>query len=102
MCATLAPADMILANSAVLSRGDSFAKGPVSVSKVPAEKGQLIFMLSGNRSLVEKIQPYLAQMGKASHFVGEEAGSANKMEVSRQLYIEQQVGVSSGGDQRDR
>lgn len=80
-CATLAPADMILASSEVSSRGGSFAEGPVSGSKVPAEKGQLIFMLSGNRSLVDRIQPYLAQMGKASHFVGEEAGSATKMKL---------------------
>ena len=80
-CATLAPVDMILASSEVSARGGAFAEGPVSGSKVPAEKGQLIFMMAGDRSLVDKIQPYLAQMGKASHFVGEEAGSATKMKL---------------------
>lgn len=80
-CATLAPADMIWADTEVRARGGLFVEGPVSGSKVPAEKGQLIFMLAGDQVLAEKAQPYFALMGKASHFIGTDVGSATKMKL---------------------
>jgi glyoxylate/succinic semialdehyde reductase len=80
-CATLAPADMIWASKEVNQRGGLFVEGPVSGSKVPAEKGQLIFLLAGDQSLVDEIQPHLAQMGKANHFIGKDAGTATKMKL---------------------
>ena len=80
-CATLAPTDMIWADTEVRARGGRFVEGPVSGSKVPAEKGQLIFMLAGDQILAEEAQPYLALMGKASHFISNEVGSATKMKL---------------------
>lgn len=80
-CATLAPADMMWADAEVRARGGRFVEGPVSGSKVPAEKGQLIFMLAGDQILAEEAQPYLALMGKASHFIDTEVGSATKMKL---------------------
>ena len=80
-CATLAPADMMWAYGEVHSRGGMFLEGPVSGSKVPAEKGQLIFMLAGDQELVEDAQPFLAFMGKANHFIGKDVGSATKMKL---------------------
>ena len=80
-CATLTPGDMEWASQQVRERGGTFLEGPVSGSKVPAEKGQLIFLLSGDQALAEEVKPHLAQMGKASHFIGVEAGSATKMKL---------------------
>lgn len=80
-CATLTPSDMEWASHQVRERGGTFLEGPVSGSKVPAEKGQLIFLLSGDEALAGEIKPYLAQMGKASHFIGVEAGKATKMKL---------------------
>lgn len=80
-CATLTPGDMEWASRQVRERGGTFLEGPVSGSKVPAEKGQLIFLLSGDEALALEVKPHLAQMGKASHFIGAEAGSATKMKL---------------------
>jgi glyoxylate/succinic semialdehyde reductase len=79
-CATLAPLDMIWASNEVKKRGGFFVEGPVSGSKVPAEKGQLIFMLAGDESLATEAQPYLAFMGKSNYYLGE-IGSATKMKL---------------------
>jgi 3-hydroxyisobutyrate dehydrogenase-like beta-hydroxyacid dehydrogenase len=79
-CATLAPQDMIWASNEVHKRGGIFVEGPVSGSKVPAEKGQLIFMLAGDESLAIEAQPYLAFMGKSNYYLGE-IGSATKMKI---------------------
>jgi 3-hydroxyisobutyrate dehydrogenase-like beta-hydroxyacid dehydrogenase len=79
-CATLAPLDMIWASNEVKKRGGLFVEGPVSGSKVPAEKGQLIFMLAGDESLAIEAQPYLAFMGKSNYYLGE-IGSATKMKL---------------------
>ena len=80
-CATLAPADMMWANAEVHAKGGLFLEGPVSGSKVPAEKGQLIFLLAGDQLLAQEAQPYLAFMGKANHFIGTEVGGATKMKL---------------------
>lgn len=52
-CATLRPEDMVKLSSAVESRGGRFLEAPVSGSKVPAEKGALIFMTAGDQGVFE-------------------------------------------------
>jgi len=79
-CATLQPSDMEKASDAVKTKGGAFLEAPVSGSKVPAEKGQLVFMTAGDKVVHDFAQPYLSLMGKSNYFVGE-VGSATKMKL---------------------
>lgn len=80
-CATVQPEDMLWANDEITKRGGIFAEAPVSGSKVPAETGQLIFMAAGDQNIIEEAKPYFALMGKATHNMGQEVGSASKMKL---------------------
>jgi len=56
---------------AIKATGATYLEAPVSGSKQPAEKGQLIFLCGGDKDLYEKATPLLKVMGKAQFFLGE-------------------------------
>ena len=56
---------------AIKASGATYLEAPVSGSKQPAEKGQLIFLCGGDKELYEKATPLLKVMGKAQFFLGE-------------------------------
>lgn len=56
---------------AVKGTGALYLEAPVSGSKQPAEKGQLIFLCGGDKELYEQATPLLKVMGKAQFFLGE-------------------------------
>ncbi|WP_022793063.1 NAD(P)-dependent oxidoreductase [Marinococcus halotolerans] len=59
---------------------------PVSGSKGPAEKGELVFLAGGREEDVQKVQPLLEIMGKNVHYMGGTgSGSAMKMSVNLTL-----------------
>jgi len=71
-CATIRVEDMVRMHDAVAKKGGRFLEAPVSGSKVPAEKGQLVFLCAGSKELFDEVEPTaLGAMGKASHFFGE-------------------------------
>ena len=47
-----------------------FLDAPVAGSKMPAEQGQLLFFVGGNKADVDEARPLLEAMGKAVHHMG--------------------------------
>ncbi len=61
-------------------RGIRFLDAPVAGSKIPAEQGQLLFFVGGNKADLDEAKPLLAAMGKAVYHLGENGmGTAMKM-----------------------
>jgi 3-hydroxyisobutyrate dehydrogenase-like beta-hydroxyacid dehydrogenase len=57
-----------------------FLDAPVAGSKMPAEQGQLIFFVGGEKNDIEFSRPLLEAMGKAVHHIGGHGmGTAMKM-----------------------
>lgn len=56
---------------AIKNTGALYLEAPVSGSKAPAEKGQLIFLCGGDKELYEQATPLLKVMGKAQFLLGE-------------------------------
>ncbi|XP_076881152.1 glyoxylate/succinic semialdehyde reductase 2, chloroplastic-like isoform X1 [Bidens hawaiensis] len=72
-----------LINGQIKETGALFLEAPVSGSKKPAEDGQLIFLTAGDRSLYEKVAPYLDIMGKSRFYLGDVGnGAAMKLVVN--------------------
>jgi len=81
-CATLAEADMVRMNEAVVAKGGRFMEAPVSGSKAPAANGVLVFLCAGSKDLFEEIKDNgLTAMGKASHFFGETVGFGTRAKL---------------------
>lgn len=81
-CATLAEADMVRMNEAVMKKGGVFLEAPVSGSKAPAANGQLIFLCAGSKTLFDSIVDNgLNAMGKASHFFSETVGFGTRAKL---------------------
>uniref|UniRef100_A0A7S1TEV1 6-phosphogluconate dehydrogenase NADP-binding domain-containing protein n=1 Tax=Compsopogon caeruleus TaxID=31354 RepID=A0A7S1TEV1_9RHOD len=85
-CATLTEQISAETASAVRARGGTFLEAPVSGSKVPAEKGQLIFLCAGDRSVFDAVvETDLAAMGKRSFFLGDVGGGTRMKLIVNQL-----------------
>ncbi|KAH9554676.1 hypothetical protein CY35_08G075900 [Sphagnum magellanicum] len=68
---------------AVQAKGSDFLEAPVSGSKKPAEDGTLIFLTAGDKSLYDKVVPFLDVMGKSQFYLGEVGnGAAMKLVVN--------------------
>lgn len=66
--------------------GGQFVEMPVSGSKVPAEQGQLIGMIAGDRSVAEKIMPIVEPITKKAIYCGE-IGMGLKTKYAVNLYL---------------
>lgn len=63
-----------------------YLDAPVSGSKVPAENGELTFLVGGDQVDLEQVRPLLLTMGKNIHHLGETGkGSAMKMVLNLML-----------------
>ena len=71
-----------------------FLDAPVSGSKVPADKGELIFLVGGEEKDFNEVKPYLDVMGKAAHFLGEN-GNGSAMKILINLMLAQSMVVFS-------
>jgi 3-hydroxyisobutyrate dehydrogenase/glyoxylate/succinic semialdehyde reductase len=87
--------------------GLRYLDAPVSGSKIPAEKGELIFLVGGDPADLEQAQPFLNAMGKSINYLGN-VGSGSKMKLVVNLVLAQSMlafseavalGVASGLDQ---
>ncbi len=62
------------------ARGIHFVDAPVAGSKAPAESGELLFLVGGEKEVVEKCVPYFNTMGKNYVHVGKNSkGTSLKM-----------------------
>jgi len=87
--------------------GLRYLDAPVSGSKIPAEKAELIFLVGGNSADLEQAQPLLNAMGKSINYLGD-VGAGSKMKLVVNLVLAQSMlafseavalGVASGLDQ---
>ncbi|XEV01252.1 hypothetical protein FSHL1_006539 [Fusarium sambucinum] len=74
-----------LANE-VHEAGGQFIEMPVSGSKVPAEQGQLIGMIAGDRGVAERIMPIVEPITKDAVYCGE-IGMGLKTKYAVNLYL---------------
>lgn len=79
-CATLTPERMQDAAARIAAAGGLFLEAPVSGSKVPAEKGALIFLCGGDQAVFDAVHPALDMMGKASFLFGD-VGQGSRLKL---------------------
>lgn len=85
-CSTVDPAFTRRMAKEAKQRGIRFVDAPVSGSKVPAQNGQLIFLVGGSKEDLEEIRPMLEAMGKDIQHHGENGmGSAMKLVINLML-----------------
>jgi 3-hydroxyisobutyrate dehydrogenase len=74
-------------------RGIEFVDAPVSGTKQPAEKGELVVMASGPQDVRERVQPIFDAVGKRTIWVGE-AGAGSRLKLVTNAWL---VAVAEGG-----
>ena len=67
---TLQPGWVEALGQAMKAKGVDLLEAPVSGTLPQAEKAELVFFIGGDRSVVEKVEPFLKPIGKASTHVG--------------------------------
>ncbi|MFC4035845.1 NAD(P)-dependent oxidoreductase [Streptomyces polygonati] len=87
---TTAPGYSRALEADVRSAGGSYVEAPVSGSRVPAEKGELVAMLAGEEEAVGRVRPLLAPMCREA-FVCGPAPNALLMKLSVNLFLITQV-----------
>lgn len=70
----------------IASAGGRYVEAPVSGSRKPAEGGQLVAMLAGDKEVVEKLRPLLAPMCQVTFICGE-VPTALLMKLSVNLFL---------------
>ncbi|KAF9775358.1 hypothetical protein IL306_006534 [Fusarium sp. DS 682] len=76
----------------VREAGGSFIEMPVSGSKIPAEQGQLVGMMAGDRDVATQIKPVVETLTKAAIYCGP-IGSGLKAKYAVNLFL---VAVTAG------
>ncbi|GLB50447.1 NAD(P)-dependent oxidoreductase [Neptunitalea lumnitzerae] len=85
-CSTVNPSFSVMLSELATLRNVSFLDAPVSGSKMPAEKGELIFLVGGNVDDLEKVTPLLDLMGSKIIHVGDHGkGAAMKLMINQML-----------------
>lgn len=74
--------------------GLRYLDAPVSGSKVPAEKGDLMFLIGGALQDLEEVKPLLSVMGKNIHYLGQ-AGMGSLMKMVVNLMLAQSMAAFS-------
>lgn len=67
---TVAPAESLPINADIEAKGGVFLRCPVTGSTIPAEKGTLGILASGDKAAFEKMVPILDAMGKNKYWLG--------------------------------
>ncbi|MFH1981732.1 MAG: NAD(P)-dependent oxidoreductase [Pseudomonadota bacterium] len=87
-CSTLDPASSREMAAAAAARGIRFVDAPVAGSRVPAQKGELVFFAGGDAADVNRCRPFFEAMGKRTvHVGGAGMGAAMKMVFNLMLGI---------------
>ena len=82
-CSTVTPEWTQTLNRALRARDVALLDAPVVGSRPQAEAGQLVFLVGGPATALERVQPLLSTMGNAVHHVGGSgAGTAMKLAVN--------------------
>lgn len=79
-CSTVNPSFTRRMADEARQAGVRMVDAPVAGSKIPAEKAQLTFLVGGDSTDVQSLQPFFAEMGRqAIHAGGHGAGTSLKM-----------------------
>ena len=85
-CTTVNPSFSVRANKEATKFNVRFLDTPVSGSKIPAEKAELIFLVGGAEDSLNEIKPYLNMMGNKVLHIGDIGkGASFKMLVNMML-----------------
>ncbi|PLT31888.1 NAD(P)-dependent oxidoreductase [Peribacillus deserti] len=85
-CSTVDPSFTRKMGEEALRRDIRFLDAPVAGSKIPAEKGELVFLVGGDEKDLEEARPMMEVMGKAIQHQGENGkGSSMKLVVNLML-----------------
>jgi len=107
-CSTVNPSFTHYASDKAKSIGINYLEAPVAGSKPQVEAAELVFFVGGEKSLLEKLTPFLQMMGTKVLHLGEIGkGASFKMVVNTMLGISMlafaesiQLGKSLGLDER--
>lgn len=78
---TVSPDESIEVSSAVEAAGGKFLCCPVTGSVIPAAKGTLGLLASGDKALFEEVKPMLESLGRNMYWMGEKA-EARAMKIA--------------------
>lgn len=93
-CSTVNPSFSLKMARATLKMGHRFLDAPVSGSLLPAQNGQLVFLVGGDQKDIDEIRPILESMGKTIlHIGGHGQGTSMKM-VNNMLFGQMMVAFS--------
>lgn len=88
-CSTLSPAWVRELGAQAKAAGVAFLDAPVLGSRMPAETGQLIFVVGGDSGVLDQVRPILGLMGSAIHGLGPTgSGAVLKLAVNAFLGIQ--------------
>ncbi|MDQ3199762.1 MAG: NAD(P)-dependent oxidoreductase, partial [Verrucomicrobiota bacterium] len=82
---TVAPESMRAAAELAQRRGARFLEAPFTGSKVAAEKGQLVYYISGDDAALKQARPILESSSKDIIFIGDKIGDASIMKVATNI-----------------
>lgn len=83
---TVNPSFSLRASKEAISNNIRFMDIPVSGSKIPAEKAELIFLAGGSKETLNEIKPYLDMMGSKTLHIGDIGkGASFKMVVNMMM-----------------
>lgn len=89
-CSTVDPSFTRRMASEADKRGIRFMDAPVTGSRVPAQKGELVFLVGGSKEDLRQIEPMLRVMGKEVVHQGE-IGQGTSMKVIINLMLAQSM-----------
>src|SRR4030081_3659979 len=85
---TISPSATVRFAERVKARGESYVDAPMTGSKIAAEAGQLIFMVGGDKSALDPLQPLFQAMGKQVFHMGDTGkGQATKLVMNLQIAL---------------
>jgi 3-hydroxyisobutyrate dehydrogenase-like beta-hydroxyacid dehydrogenase len=93
-CSTVDPSFTKKMAAEAAKRKIRFLDAPVTGSRIPAEKGELVFLVGGNEAVLEQVKPLLNLMGKDVLYQGE-TGKGSAMKLVINLMLAQSMAVFS-------
>lgn len=93
-CSTVNPSFSREMAQLATEQGINFIDAPVAGSKVPAENGELLFLLGGKENELIHLSPYLDAMGKKSIFLNK-VGNGADMKMLINLMLAQSMATFS-------
>ena len=86
-CSTVGPNGMRWLVDQADQYGVALVDAPVVGSRGPAESGELVMLVSGSPSLVERLHPVLEALGSTTVVAGVEIGKASALKLACNAYI---------------